>query len=125
MNKYKGYLVFFFCEDHSIMMRSKKFVIKKGYYAYVGSCSKNCSKRVSRHLSNKKERLHWHIDYLSTVCQPLSVIVLPKGEKEIAKQLASFPGVKNFGNTDDKSVYTHLFNVEINDIIKLLRSKEL
>ena len=37
----------------------------KGYYFYVGSAKRNLSSRLKRHLQ-KKKKLFWHIDYLSS-----------------------------------------------------------
>ncbi|AWR96386.1 DUF123 domain-containing protein [Acidianus sulfidivorans JP7] len=123
MNNYKGYLVFFYCDKSTIKTKSKEFYLREGYYVYVGSCGKNCAKRISRHLSKQKKKLHWHIDYLSEVCEPLCALVLPITEKELAKRLP-YPGIDGFGNTDDKGSRTHLFCAEINDLIKfLIRSK--
>ncbi len=34
-----------------------------GIYIYTGSAKKNMKQRITRHLSNKKNK-HWHIDYL-------------------------------------------------------------
>ncbi|AIC15166.1 GIY-YIG nuclease family protein [Nitrososphaera viennensis] len=37
---------------------------EKGVYAYVGSALNGLEPRISRHLSKRKENMHWHIDYL-------------------------------------------------------------
>lgn len=38
----------------------------KGVYAYVGSALNGLEPRISRHLSKRKENMHWHIDYLTS-----------------------------------------------------------
>ncbi|AOL16611.1 hypothetical protein BFU36_07765 [Sulfolobus sp. A20] len=118
----RSYVVFFECEDGKIKVKSgREFEIDKGIYAYVGSCGRYCDKRISRHLTIEKKKLHWHVDYLSYLCEPLGVIVLQKGEKEIASTLSSiFSSIKDFGSTDDKVNRSHLFKVEIDKAIKVL-----
>ncbi|MFP3162552.1 MAG: GIY-YIG nuclease family protein [Acidianus hospitalis] len=121
MIKYKGYVVFFYCDkDVNIIVNSRKeFELKKGYYAYVGSCGLHCDKRISRHLSGEEKiKKRWHVDYISSICIPLGVIVLPLSEKEIVKRLSSLRGIKGFGNTDDKTSPTHLFYSSIEEVMK-------
>ncbi|WP_373469205.1 GIY-YIG nuclease family protein [Acidianus infernus] len=121
MIRYKGYVAFFYCDKdvNIIVNRKNKFELKKGYYAYVGSCGLHCDKRISRHISGEeKMKKHWHVDYISSICIPLGVIVLPLSEKEIVSRLSSLPGIKGFGNTDDKTSLTHLFRSSIEEVME-------
>lgn len=117
-------MVFFQCKEGEIKSKSRSFYLKEGYYVYVGSCGKSCSKRISRHLNIIKEKKHWHVDYLSSLCEPVAVLVLPYSEKDLVKRLP-FDGIQGFGNTDDKGSRTHLFYANLSDVIKLLRDKKL
>ncbi|MFP3200794.1 MAG: GIY-YIG nuclease family protein [Sulfolobus sp.] len=120
----KGYIVLLDCEEGIIVTKAKKFNIEKGIYAYVGSCGVNCAKRISRHLIRNKEKKHWHIDFLTELCNPIGVIVLNEGEKEIAKKLTVFKYVKGFGNSDDKENSSHLFKVDIISLFNLIKSNK-
>lgn len=41
-----------------------RMLFKKGTYCYVGSAQNGLEARVARHLSSKKKKMFWHIDYL-------------------------------------------------------------
>lgn len=71
-------------------------------------------------MSEKKEKKHWHVDYLSSTCTPLGVLILPIPEKEIVRTLAYLPGIGGFGNTDDKESFTHLFCITVEEVIRRL-----
>ncbi len=94
----------------------KKWVLKKGYYFYVGSANmKNGLKaRIKRHLQ-KNKKLFWHIDYLtshkdSTITA--AFFTYQTIEKEISKKLSSFLTlIPSFGNSDDKENKSHLFYI--------------
>jgi len=120
----KGYLVLFYCNQGIIKLSTgREFELNKGYYAYVGSCGVNCSKRVSRHMSKEKKKLHWHVDYLTQLCEPIGAIILEKEEKEIARKLSKLEYVKGFGSTDDKENPSHLFKFhEIRELISIILS---
>lgn len=120
----KGYIILFKCGKGIIRLPSRKeFLIEEGYYAYVGSCGLNCSKRVSRHMTKDKKKLHWHVDYLLSLCESLFAISLCVSEEEIAKKLSRLKYVKGFGSTDDRENLSHLFIVEdIREFISLLTS---
>jgi len=120
----KGYIDLLDCEEGIIVTKGKKFNIEKGIYAYVGACEVNCAKRISRHLIRNKEKKHWHIDFLTELCNPIGVIVLNEGEKEIAKKLTVFKYVKGFGNSDDKENSSHLFKVDIISLFNLIKSNK-
>lgn len=117
----KGYIVVFSCKKGNISTLSKTFNINEGYYAYVGSCGRNCAKRISRHMNKEKIRKHWHVDYLSEICEPLFSIVLPIEEKEIAKKMLNFEYIKDFGSSDDKENPSHLFKISLISLFNLIR----
>ncbi|MDL1955675.1 MAG: GIY-YIG nuclease family protein [Candidatus Desulfofervidus auxilii] len=50
------------------------YLIKPGFYAYIGSAQRGLAIRLKRHLNLKKKK-HWHIDYLLDYTQPIAVIV--------------------------------------------------
>jgi Uri superfamily endonuclease len=101
-----------------VITKGRTFHLEGGYYAYVGSCGNYCDKRVSRHLNREKERRHWHVDFLSELCEPLGVLVVNAEERNIASSLSSFPSVKDFGSSDDKLNRSHLFKVEPGEALK-------
>ena len=47
-------------------------LLPKGYYLYVGSALSGLGPRLRRHLKQSKTP-HWHIDYVTALCQPLEV----------------------------------------------------
>lgn len=50
--------------DSNIKIGAKgKISFNKGYYVYIGSALNSLTKRIERHISEKKKK-HWHIDYL-------------------------------------------------------------
>jgi Uri superfamily endonuclease len=118
----KGYIVFLECKKGIIKTKGKEFVINEGNYAYVGSCGNYCDKRISRHMIKEKRKLHWHIDYLSSICTTIAVLVLNMKEKEIASKLSIFPSIYGFGSTDDNNNKSHLFRVNISSVINTLKS---
>ncbi|QKR00314.1 DUF123 domain-containing protein [Metallosphaera tengchongensis] len=120
----KGYVVFFKCHNGVVETGGRKsFKIEEGLYAYVGSCGISCGKRVSRHLDPDKEKLHWHVDYLSRMCEPLGALVLNVEERTLASYLSKFPSVRGFGSTDDRENESHLFKGEVEDILRVLLSE--
>lgn len=80
---------------------------KAGIYVYVGSALSGIEKRVGRHRSDVK-RTRWHIDYLLTEADVMSVIAIPTSEKSVecamaesllACEHATIP-VRGFGSSD-------------------------
>ena len=120
----KGYLILFTCKKGTIKLSSgREFKLNEGYYVYVGSCGINCAKRISRHMNKEKKKLHWHVDYLAQLCEPIAAIVIEKGEKDIAKKLSKLEYIKGFGSTDDKENPSHLFNLqEIRELFSIIFS---
>ena len=95
-------------ERHSIRVGSLGTCeFSPGIYVYVGSAQKGIETRVMRHGSRKK-KMRWHIDYLMTHAEILSVIAVPCSSKEvecsIAKAMCASEGatvpVKGFGSSD-------------------------
>ena len=81
-----------------------EFCFKKGVYFYVGSAQRNLSARLKRH-NNKRKRLRWHIDYLSSKAKMLGAITIPaprKRECELAKELGKMfeLPIPGFGASD-------------------------
>ncbi|MCH4814633.1 MAG: DUF123 domain-containing protein [Saccharolobus sp.] len=115
-----SYVLLIECKtDVIVRTKCREFFIRKGFYAYVGSCGRSCSKRISRHLNRSKNKYHWHIDYLTTVCEPIAVFVMKcVKEKELASLLSENNAyVEKFGSSDDRNVKSHLFIVS--DLQKL------
>ncbi|BBG22998.1 GIY-YIG nuclease family protein [Sulfuracidifex tepidarius] len=106
----KGYLILFLCKEGVLKSRTKEFRISNGLYCYVGSCGRNCAKRISRHLSSEKNKF-WHVDFLSQLCVPVLALVIEKHEREIARIMRKFPSISGFGNSDDNENESHLFLV--------------
>ncbi|AAK43297.1 DUF123 domain-containing protein [Saccharolobus solfataricus] len=116
----KSYILLIKCKtDTTIRTKSKKFLIRKGVYAYVGSCGRSCGRRVSRHFNKEKSNYHWHIDYLTKACEPIGVFVMNHvGEKELALLFSKNNAfIEEFGSSDDKDAKSHLFIV--NDLQEL------
>jgi Uri superfamily endonuclease len=89
-----------------------------GWYAYAGSAHGpgGIAARVRRHLRAAK-RLHWHIDYLRAVANPVEVWYATDPERwecRWAEALSTLPGVSTpasgFGASDCCCV-THLFRL--------------
>ncbi len=89
-----------------------KIYFRKGYYAYVGSAMNGIERRVSRHLSDDKKKLHWHIDYLLRFANIVDVFYKESNRKEecrIAKEFSKkFTSIYGFGSSDCRC-RSHLF----------------
>ncbi|WP_338599263.1 DUF123 domain-containing protein [Sulfolobus tengchongensis] len=124
MRQQKSYILLIRCnKDVKIRTKSNKiFLIKRGIYAYVGSCGKYCNRRIERHLSKIKNKFHWHIDFLTSNsdCETIAVLILNREEKEVASALFlhMHDYIKDFGSSDDRENLSHLFLVD--DLRKLL-----
>jgi len=82
------------------------FKILSGFYSYVGAGGIT---RIKRHFKRKK-RLHWHIDYLLKIAEPLEAWI---GEMEEVKLVEILEGelrpyIKGFGSSDTRK-FSHLF----------------
>lgn len=91
----------------------------KGVYAYVGSALSGLEPRISRHLSKRKESMHWHIDYLtSSPYASIEHVVMGETEKKaeckVSKAIASRPFsnmVPDFGSSDC-NCNSHLYRLD-------------
>jgi Uri superfamily endonuclease len=88
--------------------RLGRFQFPDGWYAYAGSARGpgGLAARISRHLRFPKP-LHWHVDYLRAVAQPVQVWYATETRKREciwAQALTSLPGasipVSRFGASD-------------------------
>ncbi len=83
-----------------------------GTWCYVGSARKDLSRRVARHLRQRKT-MHWHIDYLraaADACTALLIRTADDLEHELARSLSAIAdfSVPRFGSSDC-SCKSHLF----------------
>ena len=86
-----------------------------GRYLYVGSAygPGGLAARVRRHLKSTKNRLHWHVDYLSSAIGVDKAWVIPHGnECELTSALLSAPTTSvpfvGFGSSDCNRCDAHL-----------------
>ena len=91
-------------EEQEIQVGKKnRFVLRKGFYAYVGSALVSLENRLARHIRSEK-KLYWHIDYLVNRAEVRTAIYAETSEKKeclIAQALASrLPPVFGFGCSD-------------------------
>jgi len=97
------FLVVFLEKDQEIKTKAKKFILKRGYYVYVGSAMNSLEGRVLRHFRQKK-RFHWHIDYLLDKARIIEAYLIPsnvKIEENLSMALDSHAvGVNGFGASD-------------------------
>ncbi len=106
-----------------IKSKSKKWNLEKGLYLYVGSAMNSLTGRIKHHLS-KKDKPHWHIDYLLNVTHSdiLFAFLIPsniKNEENLSKLVSNYgKGVNEFG-ASDCSVKSNLYSVERNDLASL------
>ena len=100
---------------------------KAGYYLYVGSALGGLGARIGRHLRTRK-RLHWHIDYLlrrGTISEIWYRVSPDREECVWARDLASLPGVEEFGagfGASDCSCRTHLFYSPVRPELETFRA---
>lgn len=87
---------------------------KDGYYVYVGSALNSLTKRIERHVSDKKKK-HWHIDYLllnenAEVQEVIYTYCIEKIECRIANEILkdSDEYVELFGCSDCNCI-SHLY----------------
>lgn len=110
-------------EESNIESKSKKWNLEKGLYLYVGSAMNSLSGRLKHHLS-KKDKPHWHIDYLLNTDQSdiLFAFLIP-GKVKIEENLSKFvskygKSVKGFGASDCK-IESNLYSVKRTDLTSL------
>jgi Uri superfamily endonuclease len=110
----------------------------KGVYAYVGSALNGLEPRISRHLSKRKENMHWHIDYLtSSPYASVEYAIMGKTSRrvecKVSKAIASKPfsnEVPAFGSSDC-NCNSHLYRLDatidesLQELKKIFSSLEL
>lgn len=115
-SKKVGYLLVVLCDSAvNLPLKAVNPVLPKGCYLYIGSANiRNPLKRIERHFK-KYKKLHWHIDYLTTMCKPLaSLIFYGVSEDELYTIISgrnTTQPVKGFGNTDKRRHISHLFRI--------------
>lgn len=130
MNKGSYVLVLNCNENKTIVIKSKKITLRKGYYLYVGSAMKNLYQRVGRHVSfhEGKYKSHWHIDKLLDFCIIEYAIMIPDGlyrELDISILFSKhFKSIKGFGASDlkiDSNLYYTNNLIEFFDLMKFIK----
>lgn len=96
-----------------------KINLKKGYYIYVGSASKNLKERIERHRRRRKKTF-WHVDHLTSLFPPsfyFPIRIERSYECEIAKKLLEISDwvVPGFGSSDCRCV-AHLAGFKENPL---------
>ena len=97
--------------------------LESGVYLYVGSAQKALQKRIKRHKTPGKNRLHWHIDYISNIFPAKECYAIFNADREFEEELASmlamfYPSIIGFGSSDS-GAQSHFFKVD-NDVINVL-----
>ncbi len=92
--------------------------LEKGLYLYVGSGQRSLESRVKRHKIPNKQKLHWHIDYVSNIFPAAECYVLSDAGKDMEEKLAGvlnmlYPSVEGFGSNDTQNK-SHFFKVDEN-----------
>ena len=107
------YLLVLKLEDEIEIRRPRREVLKPGFYIYVGSAMNSLTGRLKRHLTRKK-KVHWHIDQLTEVADPIFFMAFVG--KKIERDLSIFLSrrlevIKGFGSSD-LDVEGNLFHLE-------------
>jgi len=110
----------------------------KGIYAYVGSALNGLESRISRHLSKRKENMHWHIDYLtSSTYASIEHVAMGetwnRAECKVSKAIASrtFSDMVPAFGSSDCSCNSHLYRLDssidesLQELKKIFSSLEL
>ena len=108
------FLVIHLPDEREIATKGRRFVLRRGYYVYVGSAMNSLEKRVARHFK-KDKKLHWHIDFLLRDAELLRAYMIPSGERLEEKLSVEVSrhgeAVEGFGASDVK-VGTNLYRFE-------------
>lgn len=103
-------------EDSTIRTKGKKFLLRKGFYVYVGSAMGNLKSRIARHLRREKKK-HWHIDFLLEKARIVEVVAIPSSvrlEEELSLSVAQYgEPIHGFGSSDT-GVSSNLYYFERN-----------
>lgn len=100
----------------TIITRSKRFRLSKGYYAYVGSAlgRGGLYARLYRYACGPRKPF-WHIDYL-IINGALVIgfaVFKDHSEEELAQELSNrFSYIEGFGCGDDLINESHLFRID-------------
>ena len=84
--------------------RLGRFILRRGFYMYVGSAQRNLEARLTRH-SLRRKPLRWHIDYFSAKAPLVGALAL-RGPKSWECRLAAIMAkyyllpVARFGASD-------------------------
>ncbi len=89
---------------------------KKGIYAYIGSAMNSLNKRIKRH-AKKQKKIHWHLDYLTSLpeveVKKAYVFFNKRIEEKLSTDFAKkYKGVKKFGASDMKKVSSNFYVVD-------------
>ena len=93
-----------------------KVKFDSGLYAYIGSAMNSISKRIKHH-AKKSKKLHWHLDYLTSMpeVEVIGAYVFYGKKIEEEKSLKfskKYKFVKKFGASDMKQVNSNLYIVD-------------
>jgi Uri superfamily endonuclease len=122
-----GYLLIVSCDSSvHLPLKAVDSVLPKGWYLYIGSANiRNPLRRIERHFKQSKA-LHWHVDYLTRMCNPsASLVAYGVSEDELYTIVLGHnitEPVKGFGNTDKPQHVSHLFRIRssVDDLSRLL-----
>jgi len=118
--------------------RFSQYLFPTGYYYYIGSAQKNLQKRIKRHIL-KTKKLHWHIDYLTSLNNTRieNVFIFPEltkdNECKIVDNLETKFNLEHkiigFGNSDCNICKSHLLfskkRISYNQLFSLYQSTVL
>ncbi|MEM0037687.1 MAG: DUF123 domain-containing protein [Zestosphaera sp.] len=135
---YSSYALVVSCDDAIINVKSLGSIqITKGYYIYVGSSNiRKPYLRVLRHLMRSVKKIKWHVDTLTTVCNPVAGLVCGGVSEDLLYRAFSSwghatPLAKGFGCSDYRDHYTHLFSIRgvagegVYEVLRLIARKML
>lgn len=115
-------------DDWLTIGRLGRFLLPRGFYAYVGSAfgPGGLRSRLRHHLRPVR-RPHWHLDYLRQVAQPVEIWGAPvRREHDWAAEFGEWPetGVPapRFGASDCQCV-SHLFHYRQRPDLPALRAR--
>ncbi|AFU58918.1 putative protein of unknown function DUF123 [Candidatus Nitrososphaera gargensis Ga9.2] len=105
---------------------------EKGVYAYVGSALNGLEPRISRHLSKRKENMHWHIDYLtSSPYASIEYAIMGETSKRVECKVSKAIASKTFSNrvpafgSSDCNCNSHLYRIDMSIDESLQEMKEI
>ena len=117
------YLIVMKIDKDIEITRPKRMILKKGYYAYVGSAMNSLIGRLKRHLI-KGKKIHWHIDQLTERGEVVLIIAFVgrKIEEEFSESLSKrFVVVERFDSSDLKVKGNLFFLENLRKIFEVLK----